>query len=45
MSEKKALLGLVGSPNPEGLTNQLVTVALDGAAGEGATVEKGRSEA
>ena len=40
MSEEKVLLGLVGSPNPEGLTNQLVTAALDGAAREGATVEK-----
>jgi len=40
MSQKKVLLGLVGSPNTEGLTNQLVTAALDGAADEGATVEK-----
>jgi multimeric flavodoxin WrbA len=40
MSEKKVVLGLVGSPNPEGLTNRLVTAALDGAAGEGATIEK-----
>jgi NAD(P)H-dependent FMN reductase len=40
MSEKKVVLGLVGSPNPEGLTNQLVTAALDGAAKEGAIIEK-----
>ena len=40
MSGEKVLLGLVGSPNPEGLTNQLVSAALDGAADEGATVEK-----
>jgi NAD(P)H-dependent FMN reductase len=40
MSEERVLLGLVGSPNPEGLTNQLVTAALDGAAEGGATIEK-----
>jgi NAD(P)H-dependent FMN reductase len=40
MSEKKVVLGLVGSPNPDGLTNQLVTAALDGAAENGATIEK-----
>ncbi|MEE8399233.1 MAG: flavodoxin family protein [Desulfobacterales bacterium] len=40
MNEKKVLLGLVGSPNPEGLTNQLVTAALEGAAENGAIIEK-----
>ena len=40
MTEKKTVLGLVGSPNPDGLTNQLVTAALDGAQENGATIEK-----
>ncbi|MCP4756110.1 MAG: flavodoxin family protein [Proteobacteria bacterium] len=40
MSEKKTVLGLVGSPNPEGRTNQLVSAALESAARAGATVEK-----
>ena len=39
MSENKTLLGLVGSPNSEGLTNQLVTAALESAARAGATTE------
>ena len=33
------VLGLVGSPNKEGRTNQLVKAALEGAATAGATVE------
>jgi|TARA_Y100000310_G_scaffold42409_1_gene39704 multimeric flavodoxin WrbA len=40
MSENKTVLGLVGSPNPDGLTNQLVTAALDGAQQSGASIEK-----
>ena len=40
MSGEKVLLGLVGSPNPEGITNQLVTAALNGAAAKGAVTEK-----
>ncbi len=40
MSDGKVVLGLVGSPNPDGLTNRLVTAALDGATESGATVEK-----
>ena len=32
MSGNKTILGLVGSPNSEGLTNQLVSAALEGAA-------------
>ncbi len=39
MSDNKPILGLVGSPNPEGLTNQLVTAALKGAASAGAETE------
>ena len=33
--EKGIVLGIVGSPNKEGRTNQLVTAALDGAAQAG----------
>lgn len=40
MSETKTVLGLVGSPNPEGRTNRLVSAALDSAAKAGAEVEK-----
>jgi len=40
MSESKTVLGLVGSPNPDGRTNRLVSAALDSAAQAGATVEK-----
>lgn len=40
MSEEKTVLGLVGSPNPDGRTNRLVSAALDGAGKAGATVEK-----
>jgi len=39
MEEKGTVLGIVGSPNPEGITNQLVTTALKGAADAGAPTE------
>ena len=39
MNEKGTILGIVGSPNPEGITNQLVTAALKGAADVGAPTE------
>jgi len=39
MNEKGTVLGIVGSPNPEGITNQLVTAALKGAADTGAPTE------
>jgi len=39
MSGNKTILGLVGSPNSEGLTNQLVTAALESASQAGATIE------
>jgi len=39
MSEKKPVLGLVGSPNHEGRTAQLVNTVLDGAVGAGAKTE------
>ena len=39
MSGNKTILGLVGSPNSEGLTNQLVSAAMEGAARAGAAVE------
>lgn len=39
MSDSKTILGLVGSPNSGGLTNQLVTAALQGAARAGAATE------
>ncbi|MEW5914342.1 MAG: flavodoxin family protein [Thermodesulfobacteriota bacterium] len=39
MSQNNTVLGLVGSPNPEGRTNQLVSAALEGAAQAGAGVE------
>lgn len=39
MSENKTILGLVGSPNPEGRTNQLVSAALASASRAGAAVE------
>jgi multimeric flavodoxin WrbA len=39
MSEKEIVLGLVGSPNPDGRTNRLVRAALEGAAMAGAVTE------
>jgi multimeric flavodoxin WrbA len=39
MGEKGFVLGLVGSPNREGLTNQVVKEALEGAAKAGASTE------
>jgi multimeric flavodoxin WrbA len=39
MKEKGIVLGIVGSPNPEGITNQLVTAALKGAADTGSPTE------
>ena len=39
MAGAKTVLGLVGSPNREGRTFQMVTAALEGAARAGATVE------
>ena len=39
MNGNKTVLGLVGSPNSEGLTNQLVSAALEGAARAGAAIE------
>ncbi len=39
MKEKGTVLGIVGSPNPEGITNQLVTAALKGAADTGSPTE------
>ena len=39
MTESKPVLGLVGSPNRDGRTFQMVTAALEGAAQAGAAVE------
>ena len=39
MNGNKTVLGLIGSPNSGGLTNQLVTAALEGAARAGAATE------
>jgi len=39
MTGNKTLLGLVGSPNKDGLTNRLVTAALESAARAGAATE------
>lgn len=39
MKDNKIVLGIVGSPNPEGRTNQLVTAALKGASEAGAATE------
>ncbi len=39
MSDEKNIIGIVGSPNKDGLTNQLVTSALDGCQQAGATTE------
>jgi multimeric flavodoxin WrbA len=39
MEGNKIVLGIVGSPNPQGLTNQLVMAALKGAAEAGAATE------
>lgn len=39
MVDRKTVLGIVGSPNPKGRTNQLVTSALRGASHAGAPIE------
>ena len=39
MSEKQSVLGLVGSPNKTGRTNELVSAALEGASRAGAATE------
>ena len=39
MSSNKMIIGLVGSPRTDGLTNELVTSALEGAARAGAATE------
>ena len=39
MGVKGNIIGLVGSPNPDGRTNQLVTAALEGAAARGEATE------
>jgi multimeric flavodoxin WrbA len=39
MASDGNVIGLVGSPNREGRTNQLVAAALEGAAGQGVTTE------
>ena len=39
MSGNQSVLGLVGSPNKAGRTNELVSAALEGARSEGATIE------
>ncbi len=39
MAEGGIVLGLVGSPNPEGRTNRMVSAALEGAAAAGAKTE------
>ena len=39
MKENRVVLGIVGSPNPQGRTSQLVMAALKGAAEAGATTE------
>jgi multimeric flavodoxin WrbA len=39
MGSNRTVLGIVGSPNSQGRTNQLVTAALKGAAEAGATTE------
>ena len=39
MSENKVVLGLVGSPNKVGRTNELVSAALEGASRAGAATE------
>lgn len=39
MSGNGTVLGIVGSPNPKGITNQLVTAALKGATNAGAPTE------
>ncbi|MFC2036196.1 hypothetical protein ACFLUJ_08795, partial [Chloroflexota bacterium] len=39
MSNSKTILGLVGSPRTDGLTNQLVSSALEGAASTGSATE------
>jgi multimeric flavodoxin WrbA len=39
MSDNKYVLGLVGSPNKEGRTHELVSAVLAGAAGAGAAIE------
>jgi multimeric flavodoxin WrbA len=39
MTNNGGVIGLVGSPNPEGRTNRLVSAALDGAAEAGVATE------
>ena len=39
MAKAKPIIGLVGSPNKDGLTNQVVSAALTGAAKAGASIE------
>ncbi|MFC1885506.1 NAD(P)H-dependent oxidoreductase, partial [Thermodesulfobacteriota bacterium] len=39
MTTEKQIIGIVGSPNREGRTHQLVTAALDGVSRTGADVE------
>jgi multimeric flavodoxin WrbA len=39
MAASRNVIGLVGSPNPDGRTNQLVSAALEGAAQAGAATE------
>jgi multimeric flavodoxin WrbA len=39
MNKEGVVLGLVGSPNPKGRTNDLVTAAMEGASRAGAAVE------
>ena len=39
MASEGVVLGLVGSPNPDGRTNRMVSAALEGAARAGASVE------
>ena len=39
MNENKVVLGLVGSPNKSGRTNELVSASLEGASRAGAAVE------
>ncbi len=39
MSGNQIVIGLVGNLNKSGLTNELVSAALEGARAEGATIE------
>ena len=40
MSTNGSVIGIVGSPNHDGRTNELISAALDGAASTGGVVEK-----